>query len=203
MQMSKTFPLRLKHDVEFVMNIIANNSYSSISITFSLDSFTTYQLKDEKVEIPYRMYYKEISDTVLKTFNETQFKILCCLYTRHNDGYIRQKYLEKLFDMNIDEWELPFIVKLCDEYILEILELIYNKLANRTNDDIKQFCLNNENIIYRGYERMMSYWNAYYRHKGYLFRSYVGRKIFREYLGYDKEFRMDKILKRLIVPHTL
>ena len=58
MQMSKTFPLRLKHDVEFVMNIIANNSYSTVSITFSLDSFTTYQLKDEKVEIPYRMYFK-------------------------------------------------------------------------------------------------------------------------------------------------
>lgn len=189
MKISKVFPLRLKDDVELVMNKISSTSYSSISTTFTFDLFTTYQLEDEQVDIPYRMYYKELSDTVLKTFNETQFKILCCLYTRHDDGYVRQKYLEKLFDMIIEEWEIPFIVKLCDEYVLEILELIYNKLSNRTNDDIKQFCKYNEDIIHNGYERMMSYWNVYYRHKGYLFRSYIGRKIFREYLGYDKEFR--------------
>lgn len=190
---SRMFPKKLEKDVELVMNLISSTSRSCISKAFTFDLFITYNLKDELVVIPYRMYYEELTATTYEVFTETQFKILCCLYTRHHNGYIRQKYLEKLFEMNIDDWEIPFIVKLCDEYVIEIIELIYNRLNNRNNDDIKQFCLSNKNVIHKGYERMMSYWNAYYRDKEYRFRDYIGRKLFREYIGYDKSFRMDVI----------
>jgi hypothetical protein len=191
MQVSKAFPFRIKDDVQLVMNVISNTVSSPISITFTDFMSTICKLENEQIEIPNRMYYEELPCKVYTDFTESQLKILYCLYTRHHSGYVRQKYLEKLFDMTIEEWEIPFIIKLCDEYVIEILVLIYDKLSNRTNDDIKEFCLNNKDMIHKGYERMMSYWNVYYRRDYFDFYNYIGRKLFREYFGFDKSFKMD------------
>lgn len=188
MMISKSFPKELEKDVKLVMSIIASESHSCTQTTFTFDLVISYKLKDEIVVIPYRMYYDELPNIAYKDLTERQFKILCCLYTRHHNGYIRQKYLKKLFDMKIDEWEIPFIIKLCDEYVLEILELVYNKLTDRNNDDIRQFCLNNQLILHKSYNRMISYWNVYYRDIDNNFRNYVGRKLFKECFGYNKKF---------------
>lgn len=90
--------------------------------------------------------------------------------------------------MPIEQWVIPFIVKLCDEYVLEILEVIYNKLKERDNTDIQNFCLINKTAIRKSYSRMISYWNEYYRGYENNFRKYLGRSLFRECLGYDRTF---------------
>ena len=90
--------------------------------------------------------------------------------------------------MPIEQWVIPFIVKLCDEYVLEILEVIYNKWKERDNTDIQNFCLINKTAIRKSYSRMISYWNEYYRGYENNFRKYLGRSLFRECLGYDRTF---------------
>lgn len=43
-------------------------------------------------------------------------------------------------------------------------------------------------IISKSYSRMISYWNEYYRGYEPDFRKYIGRKLFRECLGYNRTF---------------
>ena len=106
--------------------------------------------------------------------NNIQKEILYCIY-------IREKYLKELLKLDFDYWAIPFIVKLSDEYIVEILEVIYDKLKIRNNDDIKRFCLENKNIINKSYSRMISYWNEFYRSKEPSFHKYI-KKILKESL---------------------
>lgn len=113
--------------------------------------------------------------------NNIQKEILYCIYTRSCNGYIREKYLKELLKLDFDYWAIPFIVKLSDEYIVEILEVIYDKLKIRNNDDIKRFCLENKNIINKSYSRMISYWNEFYRSKEPSFHKYI-KKILKESL---------------------
>lgn len=56
------------------------------------------------------------------------------------------------------------------------------------NDDIRKFCLENKNIINKGYYRMTSYWNEAYRNGEPYFQNYVGRKLFRDCFGYNRTF---------------
>lgn len=91
-------------------------------------------------------------------------------------------------DMPFDQWAIPFIVKLCDEYVLEIIEVIYNKLKDRDNTDIQSFCASNKTAMVKSYARMTSYWNEYYRKREWDFGKYVGRSLFRECLGYNRTF---------------
>lgn len=116
--------------------------------------------------------------------NNIQKEILYCIYTRSCNGYIREKYLKELLKLDFDYWAIPFIVKLSDEYIVEILEVIYDKLKIRNNDDIKRFCLENKNIINKSYSRMISYWNEFYRSKEPSFHKYI-KKILKESLFFS------------------
>ena len=116
--------------------------------------------------------------------NNIQKEILYCIYNRSCNGYIREKYLKELLKLDFDYWAIPFIVKLSDEYIVEILEVIYDKLKIRNNDDIKRFCLENKNIINKSYSRMISYWNEFYRSKEPSFHKYI-KKILKESLFFS------------------
>lgn len=54
-------------------------------------------------------------------------------------------------------------MEFCDEYVVEILHLIYDRLKDRNNEDIINFCLENKPACKKSYDRMVSYRNAYYR----------------------------------------
>lgn len=181
------FPSDLRENLNKVIEVIPNNTFNNVSIATSSD-IITYILGNRVVEIPYRMYLLDISSAEYEKLSQLQKQILCCIYTRSCDGYIREKYLRKLLDMPFEQWALPFIVKLCDEYVLEILEIIYDKLKERDNTDIQSFCLRNKVAISKSYARMISYWNEYYRGYEFDLKKYIGRKLFRECLGYDRTF---------------
>ncbi|MEE1124979.1 MAG: hypothetical protein U0L18_03470 [Acutalibacteraceae bacterium] len=176
------FPSDLKEDLDIVQRILPKK----IS---ACDSAMSYTLNNGKiVEIPYRIYLSDIDNSEYDILTPTQKQLLCCIYTRSSDGYVREKYLRKLLDMSFEGWSIPFIVKLCDEYVLEILEIIYCKLKERNNEDIKSFCLINKASTQKSYSRMISYWNEFYREYEFSFRKYIGRSLFRDCLGYDRTF---------------
>lgn len=181
------FPRDLKEDIGKVIEIMPNNTFNNVPFAIS-DNTIAYTLENQVVDIPYRMYLLDISDAEYEKLSQTQKQMLCCIYTRSCNGYIREKYLQKLLDMPFEQWTIPFVVKLCDEYVLKILEIIYDKLKERDNTDIQSFCLKNKSSISKSYSRMISYWNEYYRGYEFDFRQYIGRKLFRECLGYNRTF---------------
>lgn len=188
------FPKYLKDELNEILKIMSDKNYNNIDIRITKETIK-YKLSDNSIiEIPYRIYSLGITDLEYEKLNEIQKQLVCCIYTRSNNGYIREKYLKKLLE-NFDYWAIPFIVKLCDEYVIEILEVIYDKLKDRENEDIKKFCLENKNIINRSYSRMISYWNEFYRDTEKEFHKYIGRKLYRECLGYNKAFEKNKKYK--------
>ena len=46
-----------------------------------------------------------------------------CLGTRHHDGHLREACLRQLL-LQERAWTVPFVVHLCGEYVLEIVEVI-------------------------------------------------------------------------------
>ena len=181
------FPLALREDLNEVLNVMPGNTVRGGSIVTG-DERIPYSLEIQRVEIPYRMYLPELEEAEYKKLSQTQKQILCCIYTRSCNGFVREKYLRRLLDLPWEQWAIPFIVKLCDEYVLEILEVIYGKLKERDNTDIQKFCRENKAAIRKGYARMISYWDAYYRgHEGNI-KKYIGRVLFRECFGYNRTF---------------
>ena len=181
------FPIDLRVNLNVVLNSIPNKTFNDVHFVTS-DNVISYILDNFTVEIPYRMYLLDVAEDTYNALNDIQKQILCCIYTRSCNGYIREKYLRKLLEMPFNQWAIPFIVKLCDEYILEIIEIIYGKLKERNNADIQDFCEKNKLTIRKSYSRMISYWNEYYRELEQDFNKYIGRSLFRECLGYNRSF---------------
>lgn len=148
-------------------------------------SFCKYKLLNgENIAFPYRIYGVDKMETPSE-FTFTQKIIFHALLSRSDNGYVREKHIHKLLDMDYPNWVFPYIVKLSDEYVVEILNLIYAYLKNKDCTEIKSFCKLNAFSFARSYDRMASYWGEYY---GGSFYTYVGRKLFKECYGYQKSF---------------
>ncbi len=185
--MATLFPAELTKDFDVVLNTISKRTYHDCPIWFSEESIE-YVLADNAITIPYRCYLLEPPESDISKLTEVQKQILFCLYTRSSDGYLREKYVRKLLSSVYEEWCVPYIVKLCDEYVVEILYVIYNSLNEKPNEKIKSFCMANKRTICKSFSRMISYWNEYYRTDYFNIKEYVGMKLFRECLGYSRAF---------------
>lgn len=183
----RAFPDALREDLLTVQGVLPAETYNAILKKIS-DEHIFYTLHGNPIEIPYRMYWADLSDEAYHQLSHLQRMMICCIYTRSYDGYVREKYARKLLDMALESWVIPFLVKLCDEYVIEILDTIYEKLKQRDNEDIREFCLQNRVSIRKSYARMISYWDVFYREDVYDFRQYVGRKLFWECLDYNRTF---------------
>lgn len=183
----ESFPKELNKDLQEVLRIIPKKTFNNVR-NGCTEKVIEYRCNHVMIKIPYRMYFIDAKISKIRNLTDVQKVMLYCIYTRSCDGYIREKYLNELLKIHFNDWMIPFIVKLCDEYVVEILEVIYNQLKYRNNNDIKAFCLENKSMLNKSYSRMISYWNEYYRNSEFDYHKYVGWKLFKECLGYDKSF---------------
>jgi len=181
------FPAYLEKDVENVLNIIKSKETDHNCCSISENCFADISLDGEKLQIPYRFYHKELIEDFAKEFTETEQIILHCIYSRSCNGFTRQKHIESIFSFSeIPKWTLPYIIKLCDEYVMEIIKIINNNISKISTNQIAEFVNENKNFIVLGYARMVSYLDCYY--KGLKLKKYVGYKFYRNVLGYNKTF---------------
>jgi hypothetical protein len=179
------FPINLENDVTKINKLISQKTYNHVTIGESQDVVEYFQ-DDNLIKFPYRIYYIDHSDIFVDSLSEQQEMILHCIYSRSCDGYVRQKHLNSLLMMDYEDWTIPYIVKICDEYVIEILEMTYEILKEQDTERIKKFCLQNIESFCKSYNRMISYWNEYYRFKNKSFQKYIGRKLFIECFGYSR-----------------
>ena len=153
-----------------------------------------WQLSDgETVSLPHRIWS---SDALLPglPLTERQRLIYHCIFTRSSDGYTRQRHAEALLERETPEWVMPFILGLSQDYVAEILEVLYNGLRERDNREYQAFCRLNWDAFHKGYDRMLSYWAEYYRwydprtqkYCKTRYRDYVGWKLYAEVFGCKK-----------------
>jgi hypothetical protein len=120
---TRAFPAYLATEVESVIQVLSD--YQSLPPS---DTFASV-VQGERIEIPYRVYYRE--SQVLKCAERLgiQGRIAQCLGTRHHDGFLREKCLKQVIAVD-EAWVAPFIAKLVGEYILQIIQIIEHELPN-------------------------------------------------------------------------
>jgi len=157
-----SFPENLKSEVSDVCKIIP------LEAKFKLDliSSNSYAIlvNGEKLKIPARIYFNEPKEETEKRLTDRQKDILNCLYTRHHNGYIREKRLKKLSEKP-EKWKIPFLVQLLGEYIYELFPIIDKKVNDNTLAFYKAFIDENPKYWKQTESRMASYWNEYYRYR--------------------------------------
>lgn len=179
------FPNYLRDDVTTAVGMIPHKTYNNVTIGVSEDTIQYFQ-DNTVIRFPYRTYYIDSSDEVIDDLSLRQKMILHCIYSRSCDGFVRQKHIYSLLQMDYEDWAIPYIVKICDEYVVEILEMTFDILKEQDTERIKRFCLENNVQFCKSYNRMISYWNEYYRYRYNNFQKYIGRKLFRDCFGYSK-----------------
>jgi hypothetical protein len=156
--MLDSFPEKFKYDVEFIVSKLKYDRFNFHEMTESII------IENERISLPYRIYYQEFSDLELKKFTDVQARLINCYFTRHHDGYVRQRSLKMLLNSRkIMNWEVPYIFALCGEYVVEIVEDIYSNFNIIDNDDIIKFVKLNPSFTMLTEGRIASYWGEYYR----------------------------------------
>ena len=136
------FPNNLRDDVVKVTGLLPQKTYHNVAIDETQQT-VEYLQGGQVIKFPYRNYYMDISDHYIDTLSVKQKMILHCIYTRNCDGYVRQKHLKSLLLMNYEDWAIPYIVKICDEYVVEIIEMTYDILKQQDTELIRKFCIEN------------------------------------------------------------
>lgn len=191
------FPSCSKEDIDKVKSTILRSNLFYIKSKVS-NKKIQYKVNGKYLTFPDRIYFNDIKETKLQKLTEQQRNIIHCIYSRHCDGFIREKHLKELLSSNYEDWTIPYIVKICDEYVVEILEMTYKLLIGKDLTKIQQFCRENKVQFLKSYHRMISYWNEYYRWDCYRYRDYIGRKLFIECFGYTRSMELKRASSKTI-----
>lgn len=186
-QLQKAFPAACAADVQAVFDALVSTAQVNVNeLAFFFDNVSDWQLcSGERITLPYRILF----DVQLRAGTKLtmQQKIIWhCIGSRSLDGYVRQQHIQALLAYDLPEWALPYVIKICDEYVVEILHVVYKSLSGRDCTAYKRMCAMNLDYIKHGHSRMISYWNEYYRWDCYQYSDYVGKKLYRECFGFSK-----------------
>ncbi len=176
------FPSTLKETVQKITEQIPVKTYNNVNVRETNDKIT-YLLDGQYINFPYRVYFLEMENDVFEKMSSKEKMIVNCIYSRSCDGFIREKHIRNLLSTEFPDWAVPYIFKVCDEYVVEILQMVYDNLKDKNAESIKRFCANNPTPFCKSYNRMVSYWNEFYRCDCYRYKNYIGRKLFIECFG--------------------
>jgi hypothetical protein len=164
-EMVNAFPVRLRQDVL--------NTFSAFPIVRTLGEKFSVQVGNEIVTIPGRVHF-DAAGIQANSLSMFQREIVDCLLTRHTDGFVRQRCLTRIVGLN-HVWIPPFVVKLAGEYVIEILDVIYQSLPLLNAALYREFLYSNPAFLDLVGQRITSYWDCYYRNEKR--EEYVGFKI--------------------------
>ena len=133
-------------------------------------------MSGESIYIPSRFYSPEPVTEALIGFGNLNHIILACIYTRHHDGFVRLKYVEKLFSQD-EIWVSPFVLQLLGEYVIEIIEAISQNINHLPIKAYNEFIKENPSFANLLKQRIVSYWDCYYRSQYPHFKNYVGYQV--------------------------
>jgi hypothetical protein len=115
----------------------------------------------ERVAIPYRVHYPELTVEALEPMSDRQQMIASCIFSRHGDGYVRERWIARVLD-STEPWAIPYVLQLLGEYVVEICVLILAR-APLTSPEYQGFVRENGDFVALTEQRAKSYWGAYYR----------------------------------------
>ena len=150
------FPLYLNDDINTIEN--------AIDLRSKHESYVPFEINFEKnvLTIPSRIYTDESQLNHLGKLTPKQREMVYCLYSRHHDGYVRERCLKE-FITSDSYFTAPYILQLLGEYVIEIIEVIYNNRSNINHNNLVTYILENPVHYEKTKQRVYSYWAVYYR----------------------------------------
>ena len=170
-RLRSAFPRTLSVDVEAALKVIPESQHRP-----SDHDIGPVAIGGEQLLIPCRIYSPEPNPNLVAVLSETQNRVLDSLYTRHHDGFVRERYLQRLLDA-VDVWIPPFVLQLVGEYVVEIIQVIAARIPSLRNDRYFRFASENPAFISLTRQRVTSYWNCYYRFRYPRLSDYLGFKV--------------------------
>jgi hypothetical protein len=154
-ELTQAFPAALRKDALSALSALSENRYSSRWQAFSV------RLGSELLSIPSRIYYDPPGLEAMR-FTRLESEILDCLFTRHHDGFVRQKHLARII-RSPNAWVPCFVFPLVGEYVVEILRVIQENLTYLEASIYADFVRANPEFLNLTEQRVLSYWDCYYR----------------------------------------
>jgi hypothetical protein len=151
--LAKAFPVSLRDDALEVVSVLPPPTWNTETFSVCVGG--------EMVSIPYRIYH---DPALIDATNLTarQRELLDCLLTRHHDGFTRERHLAGILCAQ-NEWIPPFVVQLVGEYVIEILQAVNRDLHHFDPQLYRSFLRANPRYFVLTKQRVISYWNCYYR----------------------------------------
>lgn len=178
------FPKDCSDDVIAVCEyagIDLNDEVSSETVESEIVEVSCY---GEKIYIPYRVDFSKpdfedkrelanlLSDMTSgysgkyvwkdpKDLNDKQRAIFYCLFSRHLDGYTREKCLAGLLPLQ-DSFIVAYVMCLVGEYVIEVVSQINDNRESFCVDGLRDYVENNLELYELLKQKAASYWNVYY-----------------------------------------
>jgi hypothetical protein len=147
------FPWAIRADVEKCLGQLPENPHHTG--TFSV------HVGQEQLAIPNRVFH-DARLVVRFELSDLQKCVVDCILTRHNDGHVRQKHLEKIIRSDAI-WVAPYVIRLAGEYVIEILQDIEKNLPTLNRELYGSFLRENPEFLSLISQQVSSYWDCYYR----------------------------------------
>ena len=146
----------------------------------SADDIGPVVIDGEVLHIPARIYSPEVGADALVGLTTSARTALECLFTRHHDGHVREKYLGAVISSQLS-WVPPFVIQLLGEYVAEIHVAIRQHIGGLGGAAYRRFVAENPVFIALTRQRVASYCNCYKTSRNHL-RDHVAQQII-EVLG--------------------
>jgi hypothetical protein len=167
-RLGRAFPAQLRAELQDAFGILPDSRPDPIGTVGPI------RLQGEALDIPSRVYVPEPTD--VGALGATGEAIVACIYSRHHDGFVREKQVPHLLASNAP-WVAPFVVQLIGEYVVEILELLAAHADRLETAPYRDFVAENPQFLSLTRRRMISYWNCYYRQRSPRLADHVGNRL--------------------------
>lgn len=181
LRIRNSFPHEAWPDVEVVLSLL-DPIYEDPTVAVSPDSIGPVRLNGAGLSIPYRVYLSEPDSECISTLTSHQQLILRAILSRSNDGYIREKCVKELVQSD-EPWIPPFVLQLLGEYVLPIIRVVEDHPAVLKRPEYRRFIEENPAFFQLLKQRIISYWNCYYRQTFPQLRDYPAFRMARSFDG--------------------
>jgi len=165
----KCFPNHLIEDIKTIEKTLNLNAEYQPYMPFEIS------IDGNNVVMPMRIYTDEMELNNLDKLTKIQKEIVYCFYSRHYDGYIREKCLRQIIKSN-SNFVSAFILQLLGEYVIEIIEVIYNNRQEINMHNLILHINENSNHYEITKQRVYSYWDCFYRGEYVKYKAHVKPK---------------------------
>jgi hypothetical protein len=149
------FPASRRDDVLRVARSLPPRSYPA------MERREAVIVEGESIEIPYRVHYPELAVDAFEAMSRRQQLIAGCIYSRHGDGYVRERSIARVVD-STEPSVIPYVLQLLGEYVIQICALVCAR-APLTSPAYQDFARSNGKFLARIENRANSYWGEYNR----------------------------------------